>query len=123
MIINCTPHVVDIYGVGAPNTITAGGPDPYRSLPPSGDVARLVENVANDGEPAPSASAAESVDIFVVEYGHVSGLPDPRAGVWYVVSLPVALALRARADLLVPYRQVRNERGTVVGCRGFARPC
>ena len=121
MIINCTPHVVDVYGPNGPTTL-GEGERPYLSIPPSGRVARLAEQVMNDGHPS-THKGAEAADVFVVEYGHISDLPDVKANTWYVVSLPLALAAPGRPDLLVPYRQVRNARGTVVGCRGFARPC
>ena len=121
MIVNCTPHVVDVYGAAAPNTVTDAD-RPYMSIAPSGEVARLAEQVMHDGQPT-HHRGAEAAEVFVVEYGHVVGLPPVRDGVWHVVSLPLALAVPSRPDLLVPYRQVRNERGTVVGCRGFARPC
>jgi hypothetical protein len=42
---------------------------------------------------------------------------------WYVVSLALALAFaEKRGDLLVPFRDVRNSEGTVIGCRSLARP-
>lgn len=120
MIINCTPHVIDVYGADAPG-IVSDSDRPYLSIAPSGDVARISEAVL-DSKPA-RPRGAEAVEVFRVEYGHVTGLPDPWFGVWLVVSLPLALAVPGRHDLLVPWRQVRNARGTVVGCRGFARPC
>ncbi|MBQ1165292.1 hypothetical protein KBZ21_45710, partial [Streptomyces sp. A73] len=55
----------------------------------------------------------------LVEFGHRAELPPTRDGVRYIVSLVVALGLvpRGRDDLLVPYREVRNSSGTVIGCR------
>jgi hypothetical protein len=41
---------------------------------------------------------------------------------WFVVSLPLALIAKDRGDLLVPWRQVRDPSGTVIGCRILARP-
>lgn len=120
MIINLTPHVIDVYGSDAPG-IVADTDRPYLSIAPSGEVARIAEAVLGDGKPT-RREGAEAVEVFTVEYGHVTGLPDMRFGVWLVVSLPLALAVHGRPDLLVPWRQVRNGRGTVVGCRGFARP-
>lgn len=123
MIINCTPHVVDVYGPDAPGTIPEGAEVAVvLSIPPSGMVARIDERLLDGFNLAPRAGA-EAVEVLRVEYGHVIGLPDVKPKAWYVVSLPVALAVPARPDLLVPYRQVRNARGTVIGCRGFARPC
>ncbi|MBQ1165347.1 hypothetical protein KBZ21_45985, partial [Streptomyces sp. A73] len=60
----------------------------------------------------------------LVEFGHRAELPPKRDGVRYIVSLVVALGLgpRGRDDLLVPYREVRNSSGTVIGCRSLAQP-
>jgi hypothetical protein len=120
MIINCTPHTVDIYRSDAPSVITDGRFIVELSLPPSGTVARITEEVI-PGQLAPRVGA-EATPVVFVEYGHVTGLPDVRPKTWYLVSLPVALALPARRDLLVSYRQVRNAAGTVVGCRALAAP-
>jgi len=116
MIINCTPHVVDVYPPGTPTVVTDAD-YPYCSFEPSGQVARIAECVIRDVEPAPGV-----VGYTIVEYGHIADLPEPADGVRYIVSLPTALAARRRTDLLVPYRQVRNAKGTIVGCRGFAQP-
>lgn len=59
----------------------------------------------------------------MVEYGHIHALPQPAADTDYVVSLVVALAARGRDDLLAPYLEVRNESGTMVGCRFLQRVC
>lgn len=120
MIINLTPHVIDVYGPDVPSPV-AHGQRPILSIAPEPVPARLDEVVVDEGGLAPR-TGAEAVPVTFVEYGHATGLPPVRPKVWYVVSLPLALALPARRDLLVPYRQVRNAAGTVVGCRGLARP-
>lgn len=120
MIINCTPHAIDVYDPGTPGIVTDRHL-PEMTLAPSGLVARINERVLDEAGLAPH-TGAEACPVVFVEYGHVTGLPDAKDRTWYVVSLPVALALPARRDLLVSYRQVRNERGTVVGCRSLARP-
>jgi len=116
MIINLTPHPIDVYPPGVP-TVVRDEDYPYATFEPSGQVARIAERVIETVEPA-----AGMVGFAVVEYGHVLDLPDPVEGTAYVVSLPTALAVHTRKDLLVPWRQVRNAKGTIVGCRGFARP-
>ena len=126
MIINLTPHSIDVFATDAPDVIeaTAGGIPLHRpllTLPPSGSVARIAERIV-DREMRPR-TGAEAVPITFVEYGHVEALPPVRGRTWYVVSLATALAVPLRPDLLVPWRQVRNRAGTVVGCRGLARPC
>src|SRR5690348_14086203 len=104
MIINLTPHAVDIYRADSPGVVDPQRHRPITSIKPSGTVARLAEEVLS-GQPA---AGAPDVPIVLVEYGHVIGLPPAQPGVWYVVSLPLALALPARRDLLVSYRQVRS---------------
>jgi hypothetical protein len=120
MIINLTPHAIDVYGPEVATPV-ADGQRPTLSIAPEPVPARIDEVVVDEGGLAPR-TGAEAVPVIFVEYGHVTGLPPVRPKTWYVVSLPVALALPGRRDLLVPYRQVRNAAGTVVGCRGLARP-
>jgi hypothetical protein len=61
--------------------------------------------------------------VEMVEFGHAHDLPPKRDGVRYIVSLVVAISLAdRRSDLLVPYREVRNSTGTVIGCRSLAQP-
>ena len=119
MIVNLTPHPIRLYPVDAPDIIDIGEQGPYRidEIPPDGKPARIA---MIDLGTVPLRGCDASVEY--VEYGHVDGLPEPESDTWYIVSLPVALAATYRADLLVPYREVRNGDGTVVGCRQLARP-
>jgi hypothetical protein len=123
MIINLTPHVIDVFNADAPGVIDEGAMivRPYLSIPPCGTVARIAERVYDDGATV-RLPGAGAVAVTQVEYGHVADLPDAKPYTWYVVSMPLALAVRSRIDLLIPWRQVRNARGTVIGCRGLARP-
>lgn len=59
----------------------------------------------------------------LVEYGKLDGLPPQQKGITYIVSLVAALAARGRDDLLAPYVEVRNEAGTVIGCRYLQKVC
>lgn len=64
------------------------------------------------------------VDDFLierVEYGQLETYYPNKPDTYYIVSLIVALAV-TRKDFLVPYREVRNSTGTVIGCRSLARP-
>lgn len=113
---NLTPHPINVYRRDDNDlALVHFGPDEV--LPVDGPPVRLAmkeHDVWNDG----------TVRYTEVEYGAPTDLPPKEEGVWLVVSLPVALALygRGRDDLLVPYREVRDERGQVAGCRTFARP-
>jgi len=99
MYMNLTPHPIHIYG----NRKVEDGP--IETINPSGRVARLatIELGSNNG-------------YELVEYGHAHDLPQPVIGVYYIVALVVALAVH-RDDLLAPYVEVRNEEGTMIGCR------
>lgn len=137
MIVNLTPHPLHFYPNDCPDRIEEGSVEPLFTVPPSGTVARIEETTLgtwftecfDHQVPAESFTA---VAVEGVEYGHISGLPEgdveafnlnlaPRT--YYVVPLVVALAAPGRPDLLVPYRDVRNMAGTVLGCRQLARPC
>lgn len=114
MILNLTPHPIRLY-----DNAREDGLDDLDS--------HLREVI----EPEPKAARLAMIElgtqaggIELVEYGHAHDLPPRRHGVRYVVSLVVALSLapRGRDDLLVPYREVRNASGTVIGCRQLAQP-
>lgn len=105
MLVNLTPHPVAIYG----NRAVEDGP--VEVIPPSGTVTRLatIELGTNNG-------------YELVQYGHAHDLPQPQPGTEYIVSLVVALAVH-RDDLLAPYVEVRNEQGTMIGCRYLQKVC
>lgn len=110
MLVNLTPHPISIYG----NRALEEGPSEV--IPPSGSVARVA--TIDLGTQLGKACSYE-----LVEYGHVHDLPPKQDGTEYVVSLVVALAARGRDDLLAPYVEVRNEQGTMIGCRYLQRVC
>jgi len=117
-IINMTPHPVRIYKADTPDRVDNPDHGVVKVLEPSGQLARLSESVTGE-----ETILNEEVEIPVsrVSYAEVEGLPDPQQGVAYVVPLMTALASAGRDDLLVPYEQVRNLEGTVVGCRRLGR--
>lgn len=63
----------------------------------------------------------EGIDIYENIYGEVTGLPEFKEGVYYVVSAMVRQALPERKDLLSPGQLIRNEAGQPVGCLGLVR--
>jgi hypothetical protein len=112
VILNLTPHPIRLYW-----TEREDGSD---DLEP-----HLME--IYDPEPTPARLATielgGGITFELVEFGHAQNLPPKRDGYQYIVSLVVALALcDRRNDLLVPYREVRNSTGTVIGCRSLAQP-
>jgi hypothetical protein len=108
-LVNLTPHdPLDIWQ----------GDEVVLSLPAAGPPARCRE-VAVPVEPL----VVDGVEVPVVElrYAEVSGLPEPRPGVAYVVSLLVIQAEPGRGDLFHPTALRRDANGTIVGCEGLAR--
>lgn len=133
-LINLTPHPIRIYTQEVPSKLTDIDEGLVTIIPPSGEVARLASE-----EPRGVSYAGSWVQYENAEFGSahiqldrvvfttVYGLPVPRQDVFYIVPLVTAIAVQAeapaRTDLLVPYEQVRNAEGTVVGCRTLAQPC
>ena len=128
MIINLTPHPIHLYRPDAPDCVDPAEWAPTLTIP-VGDLPPARLGVIDLG--TNSVSGGDGIPVEYVEYGRlINALPakEPEASrtTWYVVSLAVALLLtygpENRDDLLVPYREVRNLDGTVVGCRLLARP-
>jgi hypothetical protein len=113
VILNLTPHPIRLYFNEREDGLDDLEPHLRRVIDPEPTPARLdMVELGTQGD-----------GVELVEYGHARDLPPKRDGVRYVVSLPVALALAdRRSDLLVPYREVRNSTGTVIGCRQLAQP-
>ncbi|MBL1107972.1 hypothetical protein JK361_25855 [Streptomyces sp. 5-8] len=112
MLLNLTPHPIRLYADEREDGSDVLDLHLRADIPPEATPARLatIELGTCDG-------------VELVEYGHARDLPPKRDGVRYIVSLVVALALAdRRSDLLVPYREVRNASGTVIGCRQLAQP-
>lgn len=112
MILNLTPHPIRLYA-------------PEREDGSNDLELHLREVIPPEETPARLATFEMSSGMWpvLVEFGHAQNLPPKRDGYQYIVSLVVALALAGRRnDLLVPYREVRNSHGTVIGCRSLAQP-
>lgn len=111
-ILNLTPHPIRLYDAERVDGIDDLTPHLREVIPPEKTPARLSTIELGGG-----------FAFELVEFGHAVNLPPQRDGVQYIVSLVVALALAdRRPDLLVPYREVRNSTGTVIGCRSLAQP-
>ena len=109
-LVNLTPHPIAIYG----NRTVEEGPEEV--IPPSGTVVRVATIDLG-------TQLGKSCSYELVEYGHLDGLPALQDGTTYIVSLVAALAARGRDDLLAPYVEVRDESGTMIGCRYLQRVC
>lgn len=61
----------------------------------------------------------DGIELYDVQYGEVSGLPDPQDDTYYIVSFMVKNALPARSDLLSPGELLRDAQGRPIGCIGL----
>jgi len=100
-IVNLTPHEINIIG------------EQNISIPPSGQVARVVERTETIGD-------VNGIPIIHKTFGTVEGLPDAQPNTVYVVSLLTAQATH-RTDVLAVGEVVRNDKGQVVGTKSFSR--
>ena len=105
--VNLTPHDV---------TVVSGGK--IKKYLRDGTVARVTETTT-------LAFTIDDCDINDVVFGEVIGLPAPVKGVCFIVSAMVKEAVRksgsGRTDLVSPGNLIRDEKGEVIGCKGFAR--
>ena len=115
MIVNLTPHEINIYVYPASGTVIV--------TVPSTGVARCAESVRDTGATVGHYPVPVGVPIVETTYGDVEGLPAPVAGTRYVVSRIVRSALGAgtRPDVLCPGKGVRDEAGRIIGCEGLSR--
>lgn len=113
-VVNYTPHTV-------------------RLLNPDGSLHMLFESrgvarAAETNEPLPplewdpfgDCGMHDHLPLVARTFGTVTGLPEPKSGVAYIVSQIVADACPERTDLLVPALVERDEAGQVAGCKAFA---
>lgn len=106
-IINLTPHTVNLMG----------GRDGPLEIPASGTVA-LAAELRNE------AGSINGFPAFIVEHGEIVGLPEPAAGVLYLVSaLAFDAAVKAgRRDVVAVTDFVRDKAGRIVGARALRVP-
>lgn len=109
---NLTPHVVrfcspkgDVIATFTPEDLSA------RAAQTSVPIGTLV-------------LGAHELPLVCTEFGSPVNLPDPREGVFLIVSLATAQAAketgRGARDLLVPNDLVRDNIGQIIGARNFA---
>ncbi len=104
-LVNCTPHAINIK--------TENG---TVSVPASGNVARVETTVV------PVSELDNGVQIVktVFNTDKVTGLPEPKEGTFYIVSLITLQALEGiRNDLFAPGNLIRDKEGNIVGCDGL----
>lgn len=114
-LVNLTPHDIAVYS----NRNVEDGP--AYTIPKSGNVARVA--TIELGTKLMGGIMERAVQYEMVEYGRLEGIPSKESGKMYIVSLVCALAAKGRDDLLAPYVEVRNEQGTMIGCRFLQKVC
>ena len=100
-IINKTPHAV--YILNEDESI-------LKVFPKSKGMIRVAEINEDIGE-------IDGIPISSTTWGETLDVPKPKNGVFYIVSQLVRNALPDRPDLLVPKDVVRDEKGTIKGCK------
>lgn len=102
--INLTPHEIVI--LAEDNTV-------LKAIAPSGTIARC--STCRE-----EVDKIDDIPINRTSFGAVSGLPDPEAGTYYIVSALTAQAVPNRADVLNTDDAVRDQEGRIIGCRALA---
>ena len=105
-ILNCTPHTI--------NFVNDAG-EVIRTIEPSGILPRVSSSINLVGD-------IDGIPDEETVYGEITDLPEKQDGVILIVSAMVASRLPNRDDLRVPGRQVRNDRGQVIGCKSLSNP-
>lgn len=107
-VVNCTPHVVNVYD--------SEGKVQLCAFPPSGLLPRLKQQTANVG-----SINIDGISVPVTEtvFGETENLPAPEDGVILIVSALVATANPHRTDLVLVNEAVRDAEGKIIGCRSL----
>ncbi|MDE3723724.1 hypothetical protein PWG71_20225 [Nocardiopsis sp. N85] len=107
-VVNLTPHVVTVVDEDARVIRTwPGAADPARVEAERVPMGHLDDDKCRGLVP------------LIVERRTRANLPEPREGVWFIVSSVVGSAHPERDDLLIPSDLVRDKRGVVTACRSF----
>ncbi len=117
--VNLTPHPITLIGELGDVTIQ---PEPVPARVETKTVqSRVLDTYNNTCPQAGYAFSATGFPVRRVEYGAITGLPDPQPGMVYIVSTVVAQAAK-RPDVLYPDTGSdceRDERGQVRAVRAL----
>lgn len=103
-LINLTPHAITVLDQNNNVMLTI----------PSSGIARAEQTRERIGD-------IGGIPISKTGYGKVIDLPNPKAGVAYIVSVLTAQAAPDRKDLYIVDDMVRDENGNIIGCRALAQ--
>ena len=111
-LINLCEHTINVFA-------HAESKFPILVIEPSGVIARCAtektaDRIYMEGTETP-------IPVIKIKYGQITGLPEPIAGVFYIVSRIVAEAAKDRTDLFFPgERVVDPETRQQIGCVGLS---
>lgn len=122
-VVNLTPHPVILYTPDTPDMVEDPGAGVVTVWDMAGPMARCTETRRDAGTVTLTTRHGDPVEVPLAEvgFGEVTGLPDPRSGVVYIVSRAAAERATGRADVFYPDRPVRTKTGQIIGCRALAR--
>lgn len=122
-LVNLTPHPIRVYSAETPDRIADLDEGLLFEVPPAEKPARIAIIDLGHERYVYDEASGRSTWVDWQQFGQCHDLPRPREGTVFIVALVVARDQSRRGDLIFPVSEVRNERGTVVGCRGFGRVC
>ena len=105
---NLTPHEV-VCHVNDSVTLTF----------PKQELFARVKTTTVEAEPLLDLASSFELPMFQTIYGEVENLPETEENTYFIVSRMVKSAANNRADLLIPSGLVRDEKGNIIGCKGF----
>lgn len=121
-LINLTPHPIRVYEPGTPSRIDDEDQGVKFVVPPEPQPARLAMISLGQARLV-GMDDGRSTYVEWLQFGQCDGIPDAVPGVTYIVAMVVARDQTHRSDLVFPRGEIRNARGTVVGCLGFGQVC
>lgn len=122
-LVNLTPHPIRVYEPGTPSRVEDEDQGLMFVVPPEPKSARIAMIALGQAGAVGPDDGGCSTYVEWMQFGQCDGIPAPKAGVTFIVAMVVARDQTHRTDLVFPHGEVRNGRGTVVGCLGFGRVC
>ncbi|MDR2975553.1 MAG: hypothetical protein LBV00_12755 [Propionibacteriaceae bacterium] len=108
-LVNLTPHAFRLFD-------SSGGV--LIDLAPEGQFARRGERVRSSPPLSDVDGGSGPLPVGLVEMDDiVTDLPSPQPGTVYIVSRLTALVIDDRDDVYFPMDEVRDDGGTIIGCR------
>lgn len=120
---NLTPHPIRVYQPGTPDRIEDETSGILFTVEPEEKPARIAMIDLSQARRIAAEDGGPSTYVEWMQFGQCNDLPAPVDGVTYIVAMVVARDQTHRTDLIFPLAEVRDQRGTVVGCRGFGQVC